>query len=66
MFPELKEQNQAKLLQEVFLTGKLYKEMESPVYTGNDGVKKFYLDFQYSPLHEPGEGISGIMITAMM
>ncbi|MEJ0104848.1 MAG: hypothetical protein WDO19_20840 [Bacteroidota bacterium] len=39
--------------------------MESVVYIqGNDGVKKFYLDFQYSPLHEPGEGISGIMITA--
>ncbi|MEO8853610.1 MAG: PAS domain S-box protein [Ginsengibacter sp.] len=64
VFPELKEQKYPELLKKVFTTGETHGEKESVAYIeGNDGMKKFYLDFEYAPLFEPGGNISGIMIT---
>jgi hypothetical protein len=64
VFPELVEQKYPELLRKVFTTGETLSEKESLAYiTGNDGMKKFYLDFEYAPLFEPDESINGIMIT---
>ncbi|MCW3090922.1 MAG: sensor signal transduction histidine kinase [Ferruginibacter sp.] len=64
VFPELQEQKYPELLNEVYTTGKIHREMESVAYVeGNDGRRKFYLDYQYAPLLEPDGSISGIMIT---
>ncbi|MES2629657.1 MAG: PAS domain S-box protein, partial [Bacteroidota bacterium] len=39
-------------------------ENESMAYVkGNDGMKKFYLDFEYSPLVDSNGEVNGIMIT---
>lgn len=64
IFPELIEQQYAALLEEVFTKGLVHRQNESVTYVqGNDGMKKFYLDFEYSPLFEKDNSISGIMIT---
>ena len=65
VFPELKEQKYSELLKEVYNSGKLIKENESVVYVkGNDGMKKFYIDFEYAPLFKKDGSVSGIMFTA--
>ena len=64
VFPELFDQKYPALLEKVFTDGIVYRENESVAYVqGNDGMKKFYLDFEYSPLFEKDGSISGIMIT---
>lgn len=64
VFPELIAQKYPTLLNQVFTTGELYKEIESVAYVrGDDGMKKFYLDFEYKPLFETDGRVSGIMIT---
>ena len=64
VFPELKEQKYIELLDKVYNTGKPYRENESPALVkGNDGLKKFYLDFEYAALLEAGGIVSGIMVT---
>ncbi len=64
VFPELREQKYPQLLDEVFTTGKTHNEKESVAYVqGDDGMKKFFLDFEYAPLYEPDNSISGIIIT---
>lgn len=64
VFPELKEQKYPELLKKVFTSGETHSEKESVAYVeGNDGLKKFYLDFEYAPLFEPDGKTSGIMIT---
>ncbi len=64
VFPELTEQKYPELLEKVFTSGETHSENESIAFIeGNDGMKKFYLDFEYAPLFEPGGKISGIMIT---
>ena len=64
VFPELKQQKYIKLLDEVFESGETHKEIESVAYIhGRDGLKKFYLDFQYTPLMEADGNISAIMIS---
>lgn len=65
VFPELRDQQYAQLLQQVLHTGIAYKENEAVAYvnTGNEGMKKFYLDFEYAPLLDPGNSVSGIMVT---
>ncbi|MGZ3910898.1 MAG: PAS domain-containing sensor histidine kinase [Flavisolibacter sp.] len=63
-FPELKDQKYPELLDEVFLHGRVHREYESLAYVrGSDGMKKFYLDYEYSPLREQDGSISGIMVT---
>ncbi|MEO6838469.1 MAG: PAS domain S-box protein [Ginsengibacter sp.] len=64
VFPELKEQKYPELLKKVFTSGETHREKESiAIIGGDDGIKKFYLDFEYSPLFEPDGKTSGIMIT---
>jgi PAS domain S-box-containing protein len=64
VFPELKDQKYPELLHEVLSTGKIHRENESVAFVqGDDGLKKFYLDFEYSPLYEADGLVSGIMVT---
>jgi PAS domain S-box-containing protein len=64
IFPELREQKYPLLLDEVFTYGKRHSEKESIAYVqGDDGIKMFYLDFDYAPLFETDGTVAGIMIT---
>jgi PAS domain S-box-containing protein len=60
VFPELKEQKYAKLLEEVFSTGNVIAESESLLVIENNS---FYVDFEFAPLLENDNSISGIKIT---
>ncbi|MCG9791189.1 PAS domain-containing protein [Flavobacterium algicola] len=65
VFPELKEQKYLDLLDKVFTTGERHTEYESVAYVlGDDGMREFYLDFEYKPLLGPDDEIRGIMVTA--
>jgi PAS domain S-box-containing protein len=64
VFPELRSQKYEELLNHVFLTAEAHTEKESVAYVdGDDGLRKFFLDFEYAPLHDTEGSISGIMIT---
>ena len=64
VFPELKEQKYPQLLVRVYETGISYTEADSmAIVEGNDGMKVFYLDFEYAPLFETDGTVSGIMVT---
>lgn len=64
VFPELHDQKYPDLLHKVLTEGIVHHENESVAYIQRvDGLKKFYLDFEYSPLFEKDGSISGIMIT---
>lgn len=64
IFPELNDQKYPALLKKVLTTGKPHRENESLAYVlGDDGLRKFYLDFEYSPIVEGNGRISGLMIT---
>ncbi|SHM55379.1 PAS domain S-box protein [Flavobacterium chilense] len=64
VFPELKKQKYARLLNEVYTTGNLHSESESLLYL-NDGTveRKMYIDFEYAPQRELDDTISGIKMT---
>ena len=64
VFPELKQQKYPELLNKVFTTGEASREIESVAYVqGDDGLRKFYLDYEYAPLFEIDNSVSGIIIT---
>lgn len=64
VFPELNNQKYPALLKRVMETREPYRESESIAYVqGDDGLKKFYLDFEYAPVLEPSGNVYGIMIT---
>lgn len=64
VFPELKQQKYARLLNEVSKTGKVHSESESLLFIeGENGKQKFYIDFEYAPLNEADDTISGIKMT---
>ncbi|MBO9660254.1 MAG: PAS domain-containing protein, partial [Chitinophagaceae bacterium] len=64
VFPELIDQKYPELLRQVMTTGQAHRENESVAFVhGADGMKKFYLDYEYAPLFEPDGSVSGIMIT---
>ena len=64
LFPELKEQKYAGLLEQVFTTGQSYRESDAFAYVHReDGPQKLYLDFEYAPLLEQDGSISGILVT---
>ncbi len=64
VFPELKTEKYPGLLREVLRSGKPHTEIESLAYVqGDDGLKKFYLDFEYAPLFGTEGKASGIIIT---
>ncbi|MGJ5643353.1 PAS domain S-box protein [Formosa sp. S-31] len=66
VFPELKAQKYPELLDKVYKTGIPHKEKESKaLIEGNDGTKAFYFDFEYSPIFESDNKISGVMTTSI-
>jgi PAS domain S-box-containing protein len=66
VFPELKDQKYASLLHKVYTTGEKWTEVEAFIsLTGDDGLKSFYIDFEYAPLFDSEESISGIKLTAI-
>ncbi len=63
-FPELNEQQFPELLKNVIKTKKAHRENEALTYVdGNDGMRKFYLDFEYAPLFDTDDNVTGILIT---
>ncbi|WP_146260504.1 PAS domain-containing sensor histidine kinase [Algoriphagus chordae] len=63
-FPELRDQKYPELLKKVYTSGKSHSEKESvALVAGDNGLQKFYLDFEYAPLHDTEGKVSGIMIT---
>ena len=63
-FPELEGQQFPDLLRRVMSTKTPYRENEAVAYVaGDDGMKKFYLDFEYAPLFDTAHEVSGIIIT---
>lgn len=64
IFPELKKQKYAKLLKKVYESGEVYAEAESLLFieNENDG-NQFYVDFEFAPLRESDNSISGIRMT---
>ncbi|WKL50157.1 PAS domain-containing protein [Flavobacterium pectinovorum] len=64
IFPELKEQKYAHLLNEVYTTGKVHSESESLIFIdGKNGGHEMYIDFEYAPMREKDNNISGIKVT---
>lgn len=64
VFPELREQSYANLLQKVMETGIPHRENESLAHVdSHDGRKTFYLDFEYLPLFDANNEVYGIMCT---
>lgn len=64
VFPELKNQGYPEELKKVFNTRETYRKNESVAYfQGDDGMRKFYLDYEYAPLFETDGVVSGIMVT---
>ena len=65
VFPELKAQKDAELLDKVFTSGQAHSESEYALHLHDEtGPTKFYVDFQYAPLREIDGSITGVMITA--
>jgi len=66
VFPELEKQKYADLLNRVYATGEKWKETESLITLyGDDGIKSFYVDFEFAPLIEADKSISGITMTVI-
>ena len=64
VFPELLEQDYPALLKNVMETGLPHRASESAAYIdSHDGRMLYYLDYEYSPVHEIDGTISGIMCT---
>ncbi|OMQ13165.1 PAS domain-containing protein [[Flexibacter] sp. ATCC 35103] len=64
VFPELLEQKYPELLDQVVQNKKIVRENESLAYVNIKGeLKKFYLDYQYTPLLEKDGEASGVMVT---
>ena len=64
LFPVLRQEKHNILLDEVYKTGKSFREYESEVYfKANVGFKTCYFDFEYAPLLEEDGSVSGIITT---
>lgn len=64
VFPELNDQKYPELLHQVYTTGKVHSEKESlAMVQGNDGLQRFYLDFEYNPFIDIQGDITGIIVT---
>ncbi|AWK07455.1 PAS domain-containing sensor histidine kinase [Flavobacterium crocinum] len=64
VFPELVTQKYPELLNEVLHNGKTIRENEAIAYVDIKGkLKKFYLDYEYTPLYEKNGKSSGVMVT---
>ena len=64
VFPELETQKFPGILRQVYQTAKPYREKEAVAYiNGEDGLRRFYLDYEYSPLVGSDNAVNGIMVT---
>jgi len=64
VFPELEGQKFPELLLQVYDHGIAHQEKEAMAYVdGPDGMKRFYLDFEYTPLFDLEKNVYGIMAT---
>ena len=64
VFPELKDQKYPEQLNKVFQTGKAITENESlALVKSTDGLRRFYLDYEYAPLTDADGIVDGIMVT---
>ncbi len=64
IFPELKSQKYAHLLKQVYESGNVYSESESLLFIKNEKLgNQFYVDFEFAPLRESDNSISGIRMT---
>ena len=64
LFPVLRQQEHRVLLDEVYKTGKSFREYESEVYfKEHEGFQTSYFDFEYAPLLEDDGSVSGIITT---
>lgn len=64
LFPELNNQQFPDLLANVFKTGIPYTEKEALAYVNSpEGMGRYYLDFEYAPLFDTDNSVSGIMVT---
>ncbi|MCE6989393.1 PAS domain S-box protein [Dyadobacter sp. CY323] len=64
VFPELKDQKFAEILELVYRTGTIHKENEALAFIdGPGGVMSHYLDYQYAPIFEVDGSVSGIMVS---
>ncbi|WP_440134328.1 PAS domain-containing protein [Chitinophaga sancti] len=64
VFPELAGQKFPELLLRVYDHGIAHQEKEAMAYVdGPDGMKRFYLDFEYTPLFDLEKNVYGIMAT---
>jgi PAS domain S-box-containing protein len=64
VFPELKDQKYPELLDQVFREDRHITEKESlAIVAGDDGLREFYVDYDYAPLHDVEGTVTGIMIT---
>lgn len=64
IFPGLASQKYPALLESVFRQGRTYREKEALAYIdGNDGNRKFYVDYEYSPISNQAGEIWGIMVS---
>ena len=64
LFPVLRQQQHKVLLDEVYKTGKSFREYESEVYFKQpEGFKTCYFDFEYAPLLEEDGSVSRIITT---
>lgn len=60
VFPELRDQKYPELLNHVLETGVLHREKESFAIVRDEA---FYLDYEYAPLREPDNTVTGIIVT---
>ncbi|WEK34349.1 MAG: PAS domain-containing protein [Candidatus Pseudobacter hemicellulosilyticus] len=64
VFPELKDQEYAGLMELVYQSGETYHSPESVVFVeGDGGLRRLYIDITYAPLRETDGSISGLMVT---
>ncbi|WP_336514132.1 PAS domain-containing protein [Pollutibacter soli] len=64
VFPELNDQRFPALLRRVETTGEPHRESEAMAFVeGDDGLKKFFLDFEYAPLFGKDQSIEGLMVS---
>ncbi|MEJ1222517.1 PAS domain S-box protein [Sediminicola sp. 1XM1-17] len=66
IFPELKDQKFIPLLDKVLATGIPYQEKEAlAIVVGDDGMRKLYVDIDYSPLIDSNNTIEGLILTVI-
>jgi hypothetical protein len=64
VFPEIKDQKFPALLEYVYQTGEVYRELEAFSYIQDvDGKRTFYVDFEYAPLLDSEGRVSGVIAT---